>query len=184
FDDRRRYLNARYTLETLLHLRAVPVINENDSVTTDELTFGDNDRLSAIIAAKLNADLLIILTDIDGLFTGNPKKDSDARLIPVVEQITPEHEKLAQGPGSAVGRGGMITNVAAAKHACSFGIATVLANGRYDNMILLIMAGHFRGTLFLPKTRRSFRGRARAYWISAHIPRGVVIIDDGASRAL
>lgn len=183
-EDRTRHLNARFTLETALALGAVPVINENDSVTTEELTFGDNDLLSAIIAVKLNAELLVILTDIDGLYTGNPRKDPDARLIEVIERVTPEIEALAQGPGSIVGRGGMITKVSAARHAARFGITAVIANGRDDEMMSRIAAGDFRGTLFLPSAHKMGRGKARAHWISMRRPRGAVVIDDGASKAL
>jgi len=183
-EDRQRHLNARETLEALLAEGAVPVINENDTVVTDELTIGDNDMLSAIIAVKMQADLLVILTDIDGLYTGNPKTDSAARLIETVDEVTPEIELIAQGPGSRVGRGGMVTKVAAARHATRFGVATIVANGRAENIVASAARGTFRGTFFPPRTNGKTRGRARSHWISMHKPRGAVVIDDGARRAL
>lgn len=182
-EDRRRYLNARYTLETLIARNVVPVINENDTVATEELTFGDNDMLSAIIATTLSADLLAILTDIDGLCTGNPKKDPTARLIEVVERVTPEIEALASGAGSAVGKGGMITKLRAAAHANSFGIPAIVANGRRERIVEEVHAGRFRGTLFL-SDRQPSGGRGKARWISTRSVHGVVTVDDGARRAL
>ncbi len=182
-EDRHRYLNARYTLETLLRENVVPVVNENDTVATDELSFGDNDLLSAIIASTLDADLLAILTDIDGLFTDHPTKNSAAELISVVERVTDEIESLAAGPGSKVGKGGMLTKVRAARHANGFGIAAVIANGRMGHIAEAVHAGDFRGTLFLPeRSRKGARGRVR--WISTRSVRGRVIVDDGACSAI
>ena len=183
-DDRQRYLNAQYTLETLLTMGAVPVINENDTLATEELSFGDNDMLSAIIAVKISAELLVILTDIDGLFDAHPTKDANAKLIPVVDKVTPQIMSLATGPGSGVGKGGMVTKVEAARHATRFGIPTVIANGRAENIITGVLAGDFRGTLFLAEKKRTSRSKARTHWISARRPRGTVTIDQGARHAL
>lgn len=183
-ENRQRYLNARETIEALLAEGAVPVINENDTVTTDELTFGDNDMLSAYIAVKMSAELLVILTDIEGLFTGNPKSDPDAKLIDVVEEVTPEVERLAHGPGSVVGRGGMATKIAAARHVTRFGIAAIIASGRREGIVAEAVSGRFRGTFFPPRQNGRTRGRARAHWITMQKPRGTVTIDAGARRAL
>ncbi len=183
-EDRRRYLNAQYTLESLLAMGVVPIINENDTVITEELTVGDNDMLSAIIAAKVTADLLVILTDINGLYTANPKTDPNAELIEAVKLVDKDIEKLATGPGSAVGRGGMITKVAAARHAATFGVPSVVANGRVDNAIADIAAGRLCGTYFQARKPKGGRGRARVHWISMRRPKGVLTIDDGARRAL
>jgi len=182
-EDRRRYLNARATLETLIARKAIPVINENDTVATEELTFGDNDMLSAIIATTLDADLLAILTDIDGLYTDNPKKNADARLLEVVERVTPEIEALASGVGSAVGKGGMITKLRAAAHAASFGIPAIIANGRQERIVEDVHGGKFTGTLFLADRPRE-GGRGKERWISTRTVRGAVTVDDGARSAL
>ncbi|MBI5155559.1 glutamate 5-kinase [Candidatus Poribacteria bacterium] len=183
-EDRRRYLNAKSTLEALVGMGAIPVINENDTVVTEELTFGDNDMLSAIMAAKLGADLLVILTDIDGLFTSPPAQDAAARLIEVVPKVTTEIERLGGGSGSRLGRGGMATKVLAARHATRFGITTVIGNGRREGLLDEIRRGDFRGTLFLARQSGRRRGQARAHWIALRTPKGAVTVDDGARRAL
>ncbi len=182
-EDRRRYLNARYTLERLLDIGVVPVVNENDTVATEELTFGDNDLLSAIIASTLDADVLAILTDIDGLFSDHPTRNAAAQLIPVVDRVTDDIEALASGPGSKYGKGGMITKVRAARHANGFGIAAVIVNGRTEHIVEAVRGGDFRGTLFLPeRSRKGARGRVR--WISSRSVRGHLAIDEGARSAL
>ncbi|MCB2153740.1 glutamate 5-kinase [bacterium] len=183
-EDRRRYLNAHETIEALLEMGAVPVINENDTVTTDELTFGDNDLLSAFIAVKSSAELLVLLTDIDGLYSANPQKSPDAHLIEVVQKVTSEIEALGAGPGSRLGRGGMASKLSAARHATRFGIPTVIANGRCDSILDEVASGQFRGTLFLAQSTRRGKGRARLHWISTHRPRGSVQVDDGAAKML
>lgn len=183
-EDRTRYLNAQYTIEALLGMGVVPVINENDSVATDELTFGDNDVLSAFTAGTVDADLLVLLTDTDGLYSGNPGTDPGARLLPVVHEVTDDVAALADGPGSGVGKGGMASKVAAARHAAHFGIATVIASGRADGMLARVMTGHFRGTLFLSRGTAGRRGKARTHWISTRRARGRLVVDDGARRAL
>jgi glutamate 5-kinase len=183
-DDRQRYLNAQQTMEALLDMGAVPVINENDTVLTEELTFGDNDMLSAVLTAVLAAELLVVMTDIEGLFTAPPKENPDAQLIPVVRVITPEVERLAGGIGSTLGRGGMQTKVSAARHATSFGIPTVIADGRRNTMLTDVLSGRFRGTLFLPRPGSRLRGKSRTHWIAMRRPKGTVVIDDGARTAL
>ncbi|MEQ8821086.1 MAG: glutamate 5-kinase [Sumerlaeia bacterium] len=186
-EDRRRYLNAGHTLEALLATQGVvPIINENDTVATEELTFGDNDMLSAIIAAKTNAEMLVILTDLDGLYTANPQNDPQAQLIEQVDRITPELLAVAGGSISGVGRGGMASKVEAARHANRFGLHAVVANGRCDTILGDIFAGEFRGTHFLPSGSRALRarGRARTHWIAQRRPKGRIVVDDGARAAL
>jgi glutamate 5-kinase len=193
FANRRRYLNLRSTITKLLELGALPIINENDTVSTDELestdnatqrkvNFGDNDRLSALVASKIEADLLLILTDVDGLYTGNPNKDEDARFIPLVEEITPEIEELARGgPGTRLGRGGMQTKLEAARIATRSGCATVIAGGKVDGVIARLFAGEAVGTLFLPQ--RELPGKRR--WIAfATSVNAAVVVNEGARRAL
>lgn len=182
-NDRQRFLNAQHTLEKLVSLGVVPIVNENDSVATEELSFGDNDMLSAFVATKVGAQLLVILSDIEGLFTDNPRTNPEARFIPVVEEVTEYIESLAQGRGSAVGRGGMATKIGAAKHAYSFGVSTIMANGAAEEILLRISQGKFRGTLF-QTTRELKGGKAHLRWISTVKPAGVVTVDDGAVAAI
>jgi glutamate 5-kinase len=181
-DNRKTYLNLRNSIETLLKLSAVPILNENDSVSTDEIgtAFGDNDRLSALVASKLDADLLIMLSDIDALYDKNPRKFPDARPIPAVFEITDDIMKNAGGKGSRFATGGMKTKLEAAKIASNAGCRIVLANGRLKNVIGRIVAGEEIGTVFMPKRKLSNRAR----WILNSAPAGVVNIDDGAIRAL
>jgi glutamate 5-kinase len=181
-DNRKTYLNLRNSIETLLKLSAVPILNENDSVSTDEIgtAFGDNDRLSALVASKLDADLLIMLSDIDALYDKNPRKFPDARPIPAVFEITDDMVKNAGGKGSRFATGGMKTKLEAAKIASNAGCRIVLANGRLKNVIGRIVAGEEIGTVFMPKRKLSNRAR----WILNSAPAGVVNIDDGAMRAL
>ncbi len=148
-DDEIRRAHFHNTLFRLLELGALPVINENDTVATEELGIGDNDTLSAIVAATVQADLLVLLSDIDGLYTADPRSDASARLIPVVEAITPEIEALAGRPGSALGTGGMVTKLRAAKIAGKAGIDMVIANGARPELIYDILDGKSVGTRFL-----------------------------------
>ena len=181
-DNRRTYLNLRHSIETLLKLSVVPILNENDSVSTDEIgtAFGDNDKLSALVASKLDADLLIMLSDIDALYDRNPQKFADARPITTVFEITDEIVRNAGGKGSRHGTGGMKTKIEAAKIASNAGCRIVLANGRLKNVIDRIIAGEEIGTIFMPKRKLSNRLR----WILNSSPAGTIVIDDGAMRAV
>jgi glutamate 5-kinase len=181
-NNRRTYLNLRNSIETLLKLAVVPVLNENDSVSTDEIgsTFGDNDKLSALVASKIDADLLILLSDIDALYDKNPRKYADARAIPAVFEITADIIRNAGGRGSMHGTGGMKTKIEAAKIASNAGFRIVLADGRVKNAIGRIIAGEEIGTVFMPKRKLSNRSR----WILNSRPAGTIFIDDGAMRAV
>lgn len=148
-EDEARKANFHNTLHRLLELKALPIINENDTVGTEELGIGDNDTLSAIITANADADLLILLSDIDGLYTKDPHKDRDAKLIPVVEKITPEIEKLAEGAGTALGTGGMKTKLRAAQIATASGSDMIIANGAKPSLLYDIIEGKPVGTKFL-----------------------------------
>jgi len=182
FSDRERYLNSRNTLLTLLRMGTVPIINENDTVVFEQIRFGDNDTLAALVAGLVDADLLILLSDIEGLFTGNPRTDNEARMIRIVEEITPEIERLAGEPGSKLGSGGMVTKIQAAKIACNLGVPMVLANGSRENVLRDILAEMNVGTLFVPKSHRL---KARKGWIAyGSEPVGNIIVDAGAEKAL
>jgi glutamate 5-kinase len=180
-EDRRRYLNVRATLSTLLSLRCIPVINENDSVATTEIRFGDNDRLAARVAEMMQADQLILLSDIDGLYTADPRKNPDAEHIPLVPVITPEIDACGGDPPPGYSSGGMRTKLVAAHIATQAGCAMAIALGHRQNPLAAIEAGA-RCTWFLatPEGRS-----ARKNWIAGHLaPQGALIIDDGAARAL
>jgi glutamate 5-kinase len=189
-NNRKTYLNLQNSIETLLKLGVVPVLNENDSISTAEIggapstslrtSFGDNDRLSALVASKIDADLLIILTDIDALYDKDPKKYADAKPIGTVFEITDCIIKSAGTKGSKFSTGGMKTKIEAAKVASNAGCKIVLANGKTENVIERIIAGETIGTLFLPKRKLSNRER----WILNSAPAGVINIDDGAIRAV
>lgn len=180
--NRNRFLNARTTLEALLTAGALPVINENDSVAVAEIKFGDNDNLSALVTSLAEADLLLILTDIEGLYSANPASDPAAELIPLVRSITREIERMAGGSGSSVGTGGMATKVTAAKKAARFGVPTILAPGKQPGVISAAVSGQEIGTLFLPATDGLNR---RKHWIAYTLrPAGKVLVDAGAQRAL
>jgi glutamate 5-kinase len=177
--DRERYLNARSTLVTLLGLGVVPVINENDTVVNDEIKFGDNDTLGALVANLLDADLLVILTDQQGLFSADPRKHPDARLVERGVAGDADLERMAGGAGSVVGRGGMLTKVLAAKRAARSGASTVIASGREADVLLRIAAGEHVGTALIATTPKV---AARKQWMSDHLQlRGSVMVDDGAA---
>jgi glutamate 5-kinase len=181
-DDRERFLNARHTLLELLRLGAVPIVNENDTVATDEIRFGDNDNLSASIVNLIGADLLIILTDVDGLYERPPQKGRPKPpLLDVVERITPEIEAIAAGSDNRYGRGGMLTKLEAARIAAHSGAATVVCNGRQPDILHHVSTGESIGTLFLPGRRMS----SRKHWLAftTH-SRGTLVVDAGAARAL
>ncbi|MBA4111414.1 MAG: glutamate 5-kinase [Leptothrix sp. (in: Bacteria)] len=180
--DRERYLNARSTLLTLLSHRVVPVINENDTVVTDEIKFGDNDTLGALVANLVEADALVILTDQKGLYSADPRKDANARFIDVATAGDPALEQMAGGAGSSIGRGGMITKVLAAKRAAGSGANTVVAWGRETDVLVRLSQGESIGTLFVATTAKV---AARKQWMADHLQlRGAVVIDDGAVTKL
>ena len=180
--DRKRYLNARSTLRTLVELGAIPVINENDTVVTDEIRFGDNDTLAALVANLVEADLLVILTDRDGMFDADPRNNPDARLISEARADDPALDAVAGGTGGALGRGGMQTKLRAARLAARSGAHTVIVGGRIERVLDRLKAGELLGTLLLPE-----RGplAARKQWLAGHLQtRGSLTLDDGAVQAL
>ena len=180
--NRRRYLNARGTLLTLLELGVVPIINENDTVVTDEIKFGDNDTLGALVANLIEADWLVILTDQQGLFTADPRRDATAKLVARVAAGDVTLEAMAGGAGSALGKGGMITKVLAAKRAAASGAHTVVASGREADVLVRLAGGETIGTRFIAQTGRM---AARKKWLADHLQlRGSVSLDAGAVRAL
>jgi len=180
--NRTRFLNARNTLQTLLDHHVIPIINENDTVSVDEIKFGDNDNLSGMVVHLTDADLLIILSDIDGLYTADPRINPDAQLIPVVEKITAEIERGAGDAQSAVGTGGMRSKIMTAKKVGSFGAAMMIVNGKKDGILLALFEGRDVGTLFLPKSDKQ---DSRKHWIAYTVrSTGVVTVDDGALDAL
>jgi glutamate 5-kinase len=182
FTNRARYLNAKNTFSALLEKGVVPIINENDTVAVEEIKLGDNDNLSALVANLIEVDLLIILSDIDGLFSDDPTKNPDAELIPIVEKITPQLEKLAKSSKTELSTGGMITKIQAAKQCVSVGIAMIIANGKNPKALEEIFSGDFRGTLFLPAEKKL---NVRKKWIGfvSHA-NGYIVVDDGAKNAL
>ncbi|MDR3448073.1 MULTISPECIES: glutamate 5-kinase [unclassified Dyella] len=180
--NRRRYLNARATLRELLALDVLPVVNENDTVAVDELKLGDNDNLAAIVAALVDADLLLIASDIDALYTADPRRDPSAVPLVRVESLTPEIVAMAGGSGSAVGTGGMRTKLEAAAKAAAAGVPTALFSGRHDDTVAALAQGQLRGTYFAAGRSRM---QARKYWLR-HAPSapGCVKVDAGAVKAL
>lgn len=180
-EERRRYLNARATSLKLLELRSVPVVNENDTVATNEIRYGDNDRLAARVATMIEADLLVLFSDIDGLYTAPPAKDPSAQHIPVVEKITAEIDAMAGGAASELSRGGMRTKIEAGKIATASGTHMIIADGRAKNPLKAVIDGG-RCTWFLTASNPV---AARKSWISGSIePHGSLHIDDGAVKAL
>ncbi|KPN71918.1 glutamate 5-kinase [Neisseria sp. 83E34] len=180
--NRTRYLNARSTLKTLLAKGIVPIINENDTVTTDEIKLGDNDTLGALVANLIEADALIILTDQQGLYESDPRKNSQAKFIRQISAAHPDLESMAGGVGSSVGTGGMYTKVLAAKRAALSGAATVIASGREQNALLRLLQGESIGTLF---TSEQSRINARKQWLLGHVQMvGSVVVDQGAEKAV
>ncbi len=180
-EDRRRYLNARATLSTLLSLGCVPVINENDSVATAEIRYGDNDRLAARVAEMMQADALVLLSDIDGLYTADPRKDPHSTHIPVVETLTPEIMAMGGEPPPGYSSGGMRTKLEAARIATQAGCAMAIALGRRERPLAAMLAG-VKCTWFMPAPE----GRsARKNWIAGHLaPAGALVVDEGAALAL
>ncbi len=180
--DRERYLNARSTLLTLLKLGVLPVINENDTVVNDEIKFGDNDTLGALVANLVEADALIILTDQKGLYRADPRKDPAAEFVHEAKAGDPVLEAMAGGVGSSLGRGGMITKILAAKRAAGSGASTVIAWGREPDILLRLSQGEPIGTLLVAQTQKT---QARKQWIADHLQlRGSVVVDAGAAAKL
>lgn len=180
--DRTRYLNARSTLRTLLELRVVPIINENDTVATDEIRLGDNDTLGALVTNLIEADCLVILTDQTGLFTADPRRDASATLVAEAYAGDQGLERMAGGAGSSVGTGGMLTKILAAKRAARSGAHTVICSGREDNVLLRLAAGEAIGSQLIA---RQAPLAARRQWLADHLQvRGRLVLDMGAVKAL
>ncbi len=180
--DRTRFLNAKHTLSTLLKNKVLPIINENDSVIVDEIKVGDNDNLSASITSLIDADLLILMTDTEGLYEGNPKTNPQAKLIEIVDQMDQKIFNLASDQAGELGVGGMATKVKAAEKAISFGVPTIIANGFREGILDLILKGESVGTLFVPQKNRL---ASRKHWIIHTLkPKGSLQIDSGAKKAL
>jgi glutamate 5-kinase len=179
-EDRRRYLNSRATMQMLLGLGVVPIVNENDTVATDEIRYGDNDRLAAQIAVTIGADQLILLSDVDGFYSANPKEDPTARHFEIVEKITPAIEAMAGDPISGLSKGGMKTKILAAKTAVSGGCAMAIMEGSVARPLAALAAGA-KATWFLPQGDPQ---AARKRWIAAMKPRGELTLDAGAVAAL
>jgi glutamate 5-kinase len=181
--DRRRFLNARHTLTALIEFQVIPIINENDTVAVDEIRVGDNDTLAAEVAHLVDADLLVILSDIDGLFTEDPRSNPSAELIPLIPEITEDIERRAGVATTFGSTGGMSTKVRAAKNVGEFGVATLIVNGQTPGLLPQILSGNNPGgSLFLAKARRM---NSRKHWIAHTLrPRGAVSLDQGAVEAL
>lgn len=180
--SRQRYLNARSTLKTLVGLNVVAVINENDTVVTDEIRFGDNDTLGALVANLIEADLLVILTDQKGMYDSDPRSNPDAQLLSEIAADDNRLEQMAGGTGGALGRGGMITKVRAARVAARSGADTVIVGGRIENALLRIAAGENLGTFLWAEQQPQ---AARKRWISGQLQtRGTIVLDDGAARVV
>ena len=180
--DRRRYLNARTTLTTLLGLRVIPVINENDTVTTDEIRFGDNDTLGALVTNLIEADVLVLLTDQRGLYTADPRVDPTATIVREARAGDPELERMAGGAGSSIARGGMLTKVLAAKRAARSGAATIIASGHEPDVLTRLAAGETLGTTLISEATSL---GARKQWLADHVRvAGRLTLDAGAVRAL
>ena len=181
-EERRRYLNARQTMATLLAMKAVPVINENDTVATDEIRFGDNDRLSARVAEMISADTLVLLSDIDGLYTGDPRIDASARFIPEIREITPAIEAMGGSAASELSNGGMATKLIAGRIAMAAGCRMAIADGRAVGALGALIDGKARCSWFLPEGSPL---SARKKWIKGSLKTaGALTVDDGAVRAL
>ena len=183
FRDRRRYLNMRYTIDQLFEFGAVPIFNENDTITVDELRFGENDGLALLVAVNMMADCLVFLTGVGGLYKNMPTNGDTPHLIELVERVTPEIEALADGK-SAAGTGGMATKLRAARVASNSGIPTIIASGKQKGILDRVFAGKGGGTLFLPRTAARYNRRQRFIAFSRLAPKGRVWIDEGAVHAL
>lgn len=180
--DRKRYLNARSTLRTLLELKVIPIINENDTVVTDEIRFGDNDTLGSLVANLIEADTLVILTDQSGLYSADPRKNPDAQFIHQAVAGTPALEEMAGGAGSSVGTGGMLTKILAAKRAARSGAHTIIASGRENQVLVRLANGEAIGTHLRAE---QFKLVAKKQWMADHLRvNGRLVLDDGAVKVL
>ncbi|MCK5539810.1 MAG: glutamate 5-kinase [Deltaproteobacteria bacterium] len=180
--NRRRYLNARNTLRALLGADILPLVNENDTVVVREIKFGDNDNLAALLTSLAEVDLLLLLTDLDGVYNCDPKVVSGASLIPLIDEVDAEVTAFACTSKSAVGSGGMLSKLEAARKAAAYGIPTVIANGRRPGVMSRVLAGEDEGTIFLPRANRL---SCRQHWLAFAVkPRGSLYLDKGAVRAL
>lgn len=180
--NRRRYLNAHNTLATLLEYGVTPIVNENDTVVVEEIRFGDNDNLSALVASLMEADLLLILSDVDGFYSGDPGEDKNARLLPLIERITPEIEAMAGSSRGTLGTGGMQTKLQAAQKAGLAGVPTLIVNGREAGVLRRVFDGEALGSLFLASAPKL---NARKRWIALSTkPNGRILLDAGAVRAV
>ncbi|GAW93339.1 glutamate 5-kinase [Calderihabitans maritimus] len=180
--DRKRYLNARNALATLLHYRVIPIVNENDTIAVEEIRLGDNDTLAALVAGLVDADLLMLLTDTDGFYTADPQKDPDAKLLTIIEDISADLEKVAEGAGSTFGTGGMETKLHAAKISMNFGIPMIIANGFKEGVIWRNLQGEITGTLFIP---RETKLHSKKRWIAYGSDiQGAIHVDAGAAHAI
>jgi glutamate 5-kinase len=180
--DRKRYINSKNTILTLLSYKIIPIINENDTIATDEIKFGDNDYLASLVSSLVEAEKLVILSDVEGLYTEDPRQSSKAKLIKHVEEITPEIENRAGGAGSAVSTGGMYSKILAAKRAVSHGITVHIISGRKEGLLRELMQDRHCGTMFKPRTERL---SSRKGWIAyGSRSKGNLVIDEGAVKAL
>jgi glutamate 5-kinase len=180
--NRRRYLNAHNTLETLLEYNVTPIVNENDTVVVEEIRFGDNDNLSAMVASLMEADLLLILSDVDGFYSGDPGCDPTARLLPLIDKITPEIIGMAGSSRGSLGTGGMQTKVQAAQKAGLAGVPTLIVDGRAAGILARVVRGEAVGSLFLSSTTKL---NARKRWLALSMqPSGRILLDEGAVRAV
>ncbi len=180
--NRRRYLNAHNTLDTLIEYGVTPIVNENDTVVVEEIRFGDNDNLSALVASLMAADLLLILSDVDGFYSGDPGCDKNAQLLPLIERMTPEIEAMAGTSRGSLGTGGMQTKVQAAQKAGLAGVPTLIVNGRVAGILTQVVEGGDVGSLFLASSSKL---NARKRWIALSMqPNGRILLDEGAVRAV
>lgn len=182
FSDRKKYINSKNTITTLLSYGIIPVINENDTIATDEIKFGDNDNLAALVSILIEAEKLLILSDVDGLYDKDPRINSQARLISYVDEINPDIENISGGSGSSVGTGGMYSKVLAAKKATSHGIAVTIVNGKKPELLRLIIEGKETGTFFKPL--RTIRSQRKGWIAYSSRSRGSLSLDEGAVKAI
>ena len=182
FSDRKRFLNSKKTIRRLLEMEIIPIINENDTVSFEEIMFGDNDNLAALVISLIEADILVLMSDVDGFFDEDPAKNKDAKLLPTIAEIDSRIESFAGDTFGRTTSGGMRTKIQAARSAAAFGVPTIIANGRNEDALLRIFNGHEYGTVILPKNERL---RGKKHWIAYTLtPVGKLVVDDGAAAAI